>query len=179
MHEIWKQVLGYEDYYEVSNLGRVRSLDRHTTDRIGRPFVRYGKILFLNTEHNGYRSVRLCVETKHRTFKVHRLVAFAFLPSPDEGDQINHINGVKDDNRPENLEWVTAAGNAQHAFANGLGRDSQGAANTRAVLTEDDVRTIRLLSADGQTTASIARHYQVSETAIRSIIRRRNWAHVA
>ncbi|WP_286776576.1 MULTISPECIES: NUMOD4 motif-containing HNH endonuclease [unclassified Pseudomonas] len=179
MQEVWKAIPGYESYYEVSDRGRVRSLERRTTDRLGRPFVRYGKLLSLNTEAKGYKSIRLCVETKHRTFKVHRLVAYAFLPQPLDGQQINHINGIKDDNRPENLEWVTSEENMRHAFSSGLGRSSLGENNVRAILCADDVRQVRLLSADGMTCAAISRHYRVSEATIRQILKGRNWSHVA
>lgn len=179
MEEIWKPIPSYEAYYEVSSIGRIRSKTRRTVDRLGRPFVRYGKTISLRTEKKGYKSVRLCVETEHRIFKVHRLVAYAFLPPPLSGQQINHINGLKDDNRPENLEWVTAAENMEHAFSTGLGRTNVGEKNNRARLNADDVRTIRLLSADGQTCAAISRHYKVSEATIRQILKGRNWAHVA
>ncbi len=178
MQEVWKAVPGYESYYEVSNQGRVRSLERRTTDRLGRPFVRYGKVLSLNTEAKGYKSIRLCVETKHRIFKVHRLVASAFLPAPAAGQQINHMNGIKDDNRPENLEWVTPEQNMRHAFSNGLGRSSLGEKNTRAILCSDDVRYIRQMSVEGVSCAAISRSYNVSEAAIRQILKGRNWAHV-
>jgi hypothetical protein len=179
MDEVWKPIVGYEVYYEVSSAGRVRSLERRTIDRIGRPFVRYGKILYLNTEHNGYKSVRLCVETKHQIFKVHRLVAYAFLSAPSNGDQINHINGAKDDNRPENLEWVSCSENVLHAFATGLCSTRKGAANARSILCDDDVRAIRQLSAENMTCAAISRKYDVSEATIRNILKRRAWTHVA
>lgn len=179
MQEVWKAIPGYEAYYEVSSLGRVRSLTRRTTDRIGRPFVRYGKVLSLNTEAKGYKSIRLCVETHHQVFKVHRLVALAFLPAVEAGLQVNHINGQKDDNRPENLEWVTAMENVHHAFANGLGRSNVGSLNNRARLNASDVVAIRSMSKDGMTCAAISRHYQVSESTIRQILKGRNWASVA
>lgn len=179
MSEIWKAIPKFEEYYEVSNLGRVRSLDRRTTDRIGRPFVRYGKIITPRKEIRGYVSARLCVETVHRIFKIHRLVAYTFLPPHGPQQQINHINGIKTDNRPENLEWVSPSANMQHAFKNGLGRVSRGENNTRAILCEDDVRKIRLLSASGRSCAAISRDYAVSEATIRQILKGRNWAHVA
>jgi hypothetical protein len=180
MQEIWKAIPGFEDYYEVSSFGRVRSLDRRTTDSIGRPFVRYGKEIYLRTELKGYRAVRLCVETIHQTFKVHRLVAYAFLtPQPSPDHQINHINGIKGDNRVENLEWVSCSENVLHAFAIGLCTSRKGAANSRSILCDDDVRAIRHLSAEGVTCAAISRKYGVSEAAIRNILKRRAWTHVA
>ncbi|MEO8640964.1 NUMOD4 motif-containing HNH endonuclease [Pseudomonas sp.] len=180
MSEVWKAIPGFETYYEVSSHGHVRSLDRRTTDCIGRPFVRYGKQIYMRTEIKGYIAVRLCVDTVHKTFKVHRLVAYAFLtPQPSPDHQINHINGVKGDNRVENLEWVSCSENVLHAFATGLCSSRKGSANSRSILRDDDVRTIRQLSTSGITCAAISRKYMVSEATIRNILKRRAWTHIA
>ena len=108
--EIWKPVKGYEGLYEASSLGRIKSLPRNTTR---------GKIRVSNNIR-GYPSLRLSnkgVITRH---PVHRLVLKAFLPNPENKPQCNHKNGIKHDNRIENLEWSTAKENARHAFDTGL-----------------------------------------------------------
>ncbi|MFV1944139.1 NUMOD4 motif-containing HNH endonuclease, partial [Pseudomonas luteola] len=131
MQEVWKPIPGYESYYEVSSFGRVRSFDRSTIRTDGKRFNKAGRVLKPNLEQRGYLSVRLCVETVHKIFKVHRLVARAFLQAPHEGQQINHINGIKTDNRPENLEWVNPSENVRHAFDIGLCKTRKGVNNSR------------------------------------------------
>ena len=112
--EIWKPVPEYERHYEVSNMGRVRSVDKiikHPRNKT-MPFLKKGRILKSELDKYGYPVVTLCKDSKTRTFKVHRLVANAFIPNPDNLSQIDHINNKKYDNRPENLRWCTARENS-------------------------------------------------------------------
>ena len=97
--EIWKDVVGYEGYYQVSNLGRVKSLNYRGSKK--------EKILATNLERTGYVRTHLCKEGQHKTIRIHRLVAEAFLPNPDNKNCIDHINTNRADNRVENLRWVT------------------------------------------------------------------------
>lgn len=121
--EIWKPVKGYEGLYEVSNLGRVRSLDRHTDrlDSVGNPrqlFVK-GKIIKPAKMKKGYLRLSLSLGHRKRTsLQVHRLVAEAFIPNPNNFPQVNHINENKQDNRASNLEWVTNKENSDHGTRN-------------------------------------------------------------
>lgn len=122
--EIWKDVVGYEGYYQVSNLGRVRSLDR-VLDKpnilTGGQTIRKGKIL-KQKELSGYMYVNLCVHDKRHHCRVHRLVAEAFIPNPDGKPQVNHKYGNKKDNRGYRLEWATASENGKHSYENGFSR---------------------------------------------------------
>lgn len=118
MSEIWKPVVGYEGFYEVSNLGRVRSLDRYLPNRWGNgeKLVK-GRILTQKTEKKGgYLRVHLRVAPLSKEFLVHRLVAEAFIPNPDNLPQIDHINTNRTDNKVENLRWCTAKENANNPF---------------------------------------------------------------
>lgn len=178
MQEIWKTVPGYEGYYDVSSLGRIRSHDRSTMRVDGKRFSKRGRILSLNLERKGYLSVRLCVERVHTIFKAHRLVALAFLPPASPGQQINHINGVKTDNRPENLEWVSAQENVLHAFASGLCITRQGVANGHSILGVESVLESIEMHRAGLSCAHISRHFGVSEGTIRNILKGRSWTHV-
>ena len=105
--EIWKPIVGWEGLYEVSNLGRVRSLDRDVPAKIGSTETRKGKIKSQQKTRFGYMRVTLSKDKYRKTYMVHRLVGDAFLPNPDSLPFINHKNETRNDNRAENLEWCT------------------------------------------------------------------------
>lgn len=115
-NEEWRDVCGYEGRYEVSNLGRVRSLARLVNRQNWTSFQLPGRILRPRSTRKGYLIVALCRESKQKNFTVHRLVAKAFIPNPSDLPEVNHRNGDKTDNRVENLEWVTAAENVKHSI---------------------------------------------------------------
>lgn len=104
-NEIWKDVDGYEGYYQVSNLGRVKSLPRWIIYSDGRHYFYDGVILKIKHDHGGYCCVELTINSNLRTHKVHRLVAHAFIPNPQNLPEINHKDENKDNNCVENLEW--------------------------------------------------------------------------
>lgn len=113
--EVWKPVNGYEWYYEVSNLGRIRSLDRITVFKDGRTRKFYGKILEANTVNNsGYATISLHENGKSKTILIHRIVAEAFIDNPLECKEINHIDQDKLNNSVDNLEWCTHKENVNH-----------------------------------------------------------------
>lgn len=123
MKEIWKSVVGYEGLYEVSTLGRVKSLDMVL------PYARYGKlttrirkgvILTPAKMNNGYLRVGMSNNGNHKLNLVHRLVAIAFIPNPNNYKEVNHIDCNKSNNRVDNLEWVSSSYNKIHALENGL-----------------------------------------------------------
>ena len=112
--DIWKPVVGYEGLYEVSNTGKVRGLER-----IGKRNHTFPKELKPSLNKR-YQEVKLYKKGEKRTYKVHRLVALAFVPNPEKKPQINHIDGNKYNNHADNLEWCTQAENNRHAIANNL-----------------------------------------------------------
>lgn len=111
MQEVWKAVVGGGGYYEVSNLGRVKSLARNLIKK---------DAILKGYDRAGYVSVEIRVEGAGRAKRIHRLVAEAFLPNPEHKPYVNHINGIKDDNRLSNLEWCTQKENVKHAIDTGL-----------------------------------------------------------
>lgn len=112
--EVWKNIKGYEGLYQVSNLGRVRSFPRKGTHSNNI------HILSPGIDHKGYLNVRLSKRCKGHSFRVHKLVAMAFIPNTHNKEQINHINGIKTDNRVTNLEWCTNLENMRHSWNIGL-----------------------------------------------------------
>lgn len=119
MEEIWKDIEGYEGIYQVSNLGRVRSLDRIITQHhpeTGKDvtYVVHGQIMAPYFNMNGYQCVRLRSEKGRRTFLVHRLVAKEFVPNPNGYDIVNHKDESRDNNHADNLEWCTQKYNVNY-----------------------------------------------------------------
>lgn len=121
--EFWKEVEGTNGALFVSSLGRVRS------------FLRDGRILKPTPDKKGYLRLRVTLNRERKCYKVHRLVAEAFIDNPQNKPQVNHINGDKTDNRASNLEWVTNKENARHAIKSGLWESV-----TKGALAEDESR---------------------------------------
>jgi len=134
--EVWKDIKGFEGCYQVSSLGRVKSLARN-----GSP---YGEnIRKLSHTKDGYLKIRLLGNGKDITTRVHRLVAEAFIENPDNKETVNHIDGNKENNSVENLEWSDRHEQLYHAYNLGLKKPMQGCKNAHAKLTEEQVREIR------------------------------------
>jgi ribosomal protein L15 len=118
--ENWKDIQGYEGRYQVSNLGRVRSLDKESICVEKKSSVREPRTFIMKTKGRimkpSYRDGYLRVQLGRYggTYFIHRLVAQAFIPNPENKEQVNHINLIRDDNRVENLEWTTASENVIH-----------------------------------------------------------------
>lgn len=118
---MWKDIPGWEGLYQISENGIIKSIFRKVKSSRWIPVRRVDeKILKPRYDKNGYLRVGLNSEGRQKMHPVHRLVGLTFIPNPENKPQINHINGVKDDNRVENLEWCTASENSIHAFKLGL-----------------------------------------------------------
>lgn len=116
--EIWKDIEGYEELYQVSNKGRIKSLERTTINAIGQEVHYKTKILKCKKVTKGYVQVAL-IKNKIRTYKlIHILVAKAFIPNPNNLPQINHKNEKKDENSVENLEWCDQPYNINYGTRN-------------------------------------------------------------
>jgi len=117
MEEIWKDIEGYEGSYQVSNLGRVKSLERIVAFKDGRKIRFKEKIISLNKLKHGYLAANLWKDDKRKSFKVHRLVAKAFIARIDGKDYVDHINGIPSDCRVCNLRWCTHKENMNFPLA--------------------------------------------------------------
>lgn len=115
MEEIWKDIKDYEGLYQVSNLGNVKSLPKMSGTS-----KRKETILKTHIEKRGYFVIRLSKNKTNHSFKIHRLIANAFIPNPENKRTINHIDGNKLNNSISNLEWATDSENLQHAYDTGL-----------------------------------------------------------
>lgn len=119
MEEIWKDIEGYEGLYQISNLGRVKSLGRYINKLSGNIWTDE-KIKKSYTDRDGYYRVNLYKDSKIQTYMIHRLVALAFIPNTKDKPQVNHIDGNKENNNVSNLEWCTSKENNIHALKNKL-----------------------------------------------------------
>jgi hypothetical protein len=173
--EEWRSVL--DGWYEVSDIGRVRR-------------VSSGRVMKLSPTSAGYPAFTACIEAVRSTTHVHCLVAEAFIGPRSPGYVVNHIDGVKTHNVPENLEYVTPRQNAEHSGRTGLAasgarhgrntkpeRTAKGERHHRAVLTEADVIEMRRLHAEGETYAELQRKYGLKRGSARDACVRA-WRHV-
>lgn len=152
--EIWKDIDGYPNY-QVSNLGRVRSLDRIITTKKGMVRNLKGKIMTPNPDLNNYQHLLLSKEGEQSGFLVHRLVAQAFLPNPDNKPEINHINTIRTDNRVENLEWCTRKENVNNPLS------IKNYHNRKVVMSDETKKKISLaLKSRKMSKESIEKHRQ-------------------
>lgn len=191
MVEVWKDVGDYEGVYQISNLGRIKSLNR-IVDWNGTKKHIKEKIRVVCLDGLGYYRTCLNKNGKSKTIKVHRLVAQAFIPNPDNKEEVNHINGIKTDNRVENLEWCTRSENNQHAYKTGLHKPiihteeaknkisikNRGERNSQSKFKNSDILAIRELRKEGLKHKEIAKRLNISMGVINSVICGISWKHV-
>lgn len=176
----WRPVVGYEGLYEVSNDGKVRSISRDRECGITGIHHYEGRELSLSHDAYGYLQCALCDSGRIKKAKVHRLVASAFITKVDRKNHVNHINGVKDDNRVENLEWCDIADNNRHAYKTGLSHGIPEDAMRRGVEKSAAKRGRSVIRSDGQrfeSAAAASRALGVSSCMVAKAIRGSNGAH--
>lgn len=169
--EEWRDIPGYEGIYQVSDLGRVKRITKHrryAANRLLKPIA-----------HNmGYVEVILCCGTEQKRYYIHRLILATFIGECPSGMQVNHKNGIKTDNRLENLEYVTRSQNIKHSYDVLKRQRPIGESAINARLTESQVREIRRLLKLGARPVDLAKQFDVHKNTIHSIKNKSNWKHV-
>ena len=174
MKKEWMPIKDFPSY-QVSCNGLIRSRDRFGKGRYGCKRYIKGRLKSQNISGYGYLTVTLYINSKRKTAAVHKLVAQAFIPNPKNKPQVNHINGIKHDNRIENLEWCTSSENIQHAHDTGLINVNRGSKVPNSKLCEEQVQRIRELIEDGLSPHEIAPCFKVARTTISDIKHKRTW----
>ncbi|HCN5579784.1 TPA: HNH endonuclease [Escherichia coli] len=169
LSETAKDIAGYEGKYSVTTDGRVYPHSR--VDSRGR--LQKGRWLKPVNHSDGYLYVNLRDKGALKKHYIHRLVAAAFIDNPNSLPQVNHINGIKSDNRVDNLEWVTGCQNMVHASKSGLLNPISGERHYCAKLTTEQVKEIRACKSMSQ--REMARMYGVSKATIAGILNYKTW----
>jgi hypothetical protein len=171
MAEIWKDIKGYENLYQISTFGRVKSFPRKGT-------VKYIKILKQAKDSSGYSQVCLTKNKTKISKAIHKLVALHFIKGKKDKIQINHKDGNKENNNVINLEWVSQLENKKHAVINNL--VSYGEKHHSAKLKQIDVLKIRRIKdfKNQELKKLTAKKYAVSIFTINDILKKRTWLHV-
>lgn len=171
--EIWKDIPDFENYYQVSNFGRVRGLARK--DNLGRRIN--SRLLKTHRDKDGYSVVTLTKDKRVKSVKVHRLVAVAFIPNELSLPEVNHVDGNKSNNRVDNLEWCTHKSNHEHARKTGL-ICQNGEKSVNHKLTREDVNFIRTRCVKGDSdfgVVAMARLFGVSNATVSRIVNKTRW----
>jgi hypothetical protein len=177
--EEWKDIKDYEGFYQVSNLGRVRSIDRvvERIRQVGNGPIRVkldnrkGKIMSITiSSTTGYSQLSLAKDGISKCVQVHKLVAESFISNPDNKSQVNHIDYDRSNNLVSNLEWVSCVENLRHSIPN-MRYDN--------ILNESQVIDIRLIfQQENITKAELSRRFGVHPKTIRNIINRVTWKNI-
>lgn len=171
--EEWRDIEGYEGLYQISNYGKVKSFKHRVHGSEGvilKPHI-------YTTKYSIYRLSDSNNDIKRIT--AHKLVAKAFIPNPKKYQEVNHKNGIKIDNRVDNLEWCTHQQNMVHAFTELYPNIRQGSRNSRATITDDDALQIyKLAMKNERSYADIGKEYGVSKSIVGNIKAGKTWSHV-
>lgn len=167
-NEQWKDIYGFKSY-QVSNLGRIKSFMQSKGVSL--------KILVQSKNNGGYLYSNLYKNKKQHSKTVHRLVALSFIPNPENKPDVNHMKGIKTDNRCFMLEWNTKSENELHAHLNKLKTSLKGVDTVSNKLTEQQVLEIRKIGRS-MSQRKIGEIYSVSHKTVCSILNRKLWKHI-
>lgn len=176
MEEIWKDIKGYEGLYQVSNLGRVKSLDRLRKNN-SKLVTLPQKYVNGTIAHNGYRRIVLSKEGKPKSYPLHILVLEAFKPNSNKElyYEVNHKDGDKLNNRLDNLEWSNRSHNLRHAYSAGLIKPRRGVDNNKCKITFEEAVAVKVLWNKGYPNSKISEILNISETVCKNINAKNSW----
>jgi len=169
MEEMWKPIANYENNYEVSNYGRIRNISQVVIMPNGGYYISESTINKPTSNGKGYGRVFLCKNNKVSTKYVHRLVASAWCINALNYNEVNHIDGNKENNNASNLEWVTRKQNVQHSRRTGL------FAPSRTKLSINIVDDIIALRKRGVSREIVSEKYKIAKTTISCITTGKTW----
>jgi hypothetical protein len=180
MEEIWKDIKGTNGDYQVSSIGNIRSMPRSRIKKDGYLYVLSGRLL-KPQNNKGYHQVSIRRNGKTEPVLIHRCVAMEFIPVSEGRNHINHKDGIKTNNRIDNLEWCTQYENNKHARDTGLNKienyvHKRGEEHPMSKLDETQVKTILVCLKDGLTQQKIADYFKVDRSTIGYIKRGKLWA---
>ena len=164
MNEIWKVIPDTNGRYEVSDLGKIRNIELKILMAQHKDYKGYPKVRYINSMG------------KRLTQRVHRLIGKAFIPNIHNKPQINHKNGIKDDNRAENLEWVTNSENTQHSFDIGV-QCNKGEKHPSSKISEGNVILMRLMYPECKV-SELSELFNVTYNIAHCVCSRRTWNHI-
>ena len=177
MIEEWKDIPNFEGCYQVSNFGNVRSFSNsHKGFKRNEP-----KMRALSLTHDGYQKVRLLANGKDITVRIHRLVAEMFVPNPNGKETVNHIDGNKQNNRSDNLEWADRKEQLDHAYRTGLRSAKEGCENALSKLTPEQVNAIRAEYKKGSrefSSVKLGKKYGVSHRVVLLIVKGKSYRNI-
>ena len=166
---MWKPIIidGYVTNYGISDTGEVRNVDR-------------GNILKYSYDRRGYCCVYLTLKDgKHKRFRVHRLVALAFIPNPENKREVNHIDGIKTNNSISNLEWVSSSENMLHAYRTGLHKAIKGEDHAESKYTDEQIHEVCKLIEQGLSNKKISKITGVHRSLVKDVSIGRAWKHIS
>lgn len=178
--EQWKDVVGWEDRYEVSNFGNVKSKSylKHTANMHGpMSFMTRPKVMSQVVNPGGYLAIDLRKNKTRATGLIHRLVATAFLENPDNLPIVNPKDSDRTNNRYSNLEWCTQQHNVQHSYDSGS-NSNKGDDHPCHIFTEAIARKIRVMHAEGWGVQALADLYGMRYDTTKAALTGKNWGHV-
>lgn len=176
MNETWKDIKGFEGLYQISSNGRLKSCAKTWICGINSVRTKPETFMLWSSDEAAYQITSIVNNGAKKMVSQHRLMAQHFLPNPENKREVNHINGIKYDNRIENLEWATSSENRHHAYDTGLKKNKSGRfhAQSKAIIVSFK-NTVRCISFP--TVVSAAQYLNINESAIRNNLKGRASSH--